>query len=179
VVECRDQILLLKSDVAKQQERSSSRHESSSGHSNEVPAALQSQVDTMLQILRQLQAQIPTQIADDQSAGVEIIDQDLEAEETRDGGDVKSNVCKQLMKSINELCLLIGDKVGIIKSDEASDIVENLEKLLYYAKSERLELIHGAVDAEDPDKRELSRDLDAYPAISYPRPGYLLTAEVS
>ena len=159
VVECRDQILSLKSDVAKQQERSNSQHESFSGGSNEAPPALQSQVDTMLQILRQLQAQMPTQTANSEFTRVKAIDEGLDAEETRNGAEDGSNVCQQLMELIKELCLLIGDNERIIMFDEASDIVEKLKKLLDYAKCDQLEPIHGTVDAEDPEKRQLSRDI--------------------
>jgi len=157
VVECRDQILSLKSDVAKQQERSSSCYEDSSRDSSND--AMQSQVDTMLQILRQLQAQIPSQKTNDQPAGVKIIDGGLEAEKKGDDGVKESSACTQLIESINELCLLIGDKEQTIKADDANDIVEKLQKLIEYAKSEQLQPIRGAGNTEDSDKGELSRDL--------------------
>lgn len=91
---------------------------------------------------------------------VEITDEDLVVEETRDGGDMESNVCNQLIETINELCVLIGDNERTIRSDDADDIMEKLEKLLSYAKSDQLQPIRGVVDPEDSNQRgELSRDI--------------------
>ncbi|KAF3768153.1 hypothetical protein M406DRAFT_70247 [Cryphonectria parasitica EP155] len=154
VVECRDQVLSLRSDIGEQQEKSDLQKDCPKGDSySNKPPALQSQMDTILQILRRLQADVPAR-AMGQPAVVEINDDDSIVEES-----IEVSNYDQLTNAINELCLLIGDDECTIRSEDADKIIENLERLLSYANFVQLEPVRGAVETKDLDRRELSKDL--------------------
>jgi hypothetical protein len=144
VVECRDQIVSLKADVAKQQGilRMACSHNSSEAF------ALQSQIDTMINILRQLQSQVPAR-ATSQSVAVKLA-KDL-AEEPRD--------VKELNDTVNELCLLVGDTEQIMKSNEAREIVEKLNKILTFPRFHEIQQFCSGVEFYNLDKRYFIENL--------------------
>ncbi|KAK3323336.1 hypothetical protein B0T19DRAFT_201627 [Cercophora scortea] len=140
VVECRDQILFLKSNLAPGQEQHaatcSSRAEASGTQSNGAAPAIQSHIDAMMRILLQLQAQIPSRPVDHRAVVDLTHVGDGEAELVAHGEEEESDaVSSELLQTINELCMLIGVDERTIPSDDAEDIIEKLEKLLSCTKS--------------------------------------------
>ncbi|KAH8886428.1 ankyrin [Thozetella sp. PMI_491] len=144
IVECRDQILSLKSHVVSQ------KGSPSSGHFSDVAPALQSQVDTMLQILRQLQAHIPAQ-APAQSPMGEPSNREMAATTADSASD--NTISRQLVEIINELFLLVGEKEEVIRSHDADDTIQQLEKLL-------MNFTCGNADLSELEKSKLSKDLE-------------------
>jgi Mg2+ and Co2+ transporter CorA len=145
VVECRDQIVSLKADVAKQQ----GILRMACSHNNSKAFASQSQIDTMINILRQLQSQIPAR-ATSQSVAVKLA-KDL-AEEPRD-------VLKELNDTVNELCFLVGDAEQTMKSEEAREIVEKLNKILTFRRFDEIQQFCSGVEFYNLDKRYFIENL--------------------
>ena len=178
MVECRDQIVALKADVARQQQphpqpqpqqnpqettqiqpdqQQQNQDTSSNSSFQATPPgtpALQAQMDMMLQMLQQLQHQIPAPETT-QPRVVEVIDEVMEEinEETVD-------VCKQLNETINEICQLVGDEERILRSEDAEEIITRIARLLKPANFEELQRIcQRDMDLSSFDQVEVTRDL--------------------
>ncbi|KAI5468095.1 hypothetical protein BGZ63DRAFT_372941 [Mariannaea sp. PMI_226] len=145
LVECRDEILSLKSNVANQQgtQRATPSHNIASCPNSEA------RMDTMMQMLRDLQAQISVQ-ATSRPAVIEPSENLAE-----DPQDVRS----QLNDAINELCLLISNRKGIIRVNDAEEIIKKVENLTCFAKSDELRYCSEGTEDQSLHRGELAQDL--------------------